>query len=109
MSSPFKSPFRYYVIRGNGPGIITNHYSGEIVGIVKIPHQHSVWGQSAIDGGIICRITEPEYSTYEAFGVTVYECTISAARLKDGTTYVYAYNPELYEVVKGKVEPKCIT
>jgi len=108
MSSPFTTLFRYYLIRGNG---LANHdhVSGEIVGIVKIPHQHSIWGQSALDGGIICRITEPEYSTYEAFGITVYECTVSAAVLKDGTTYVYAYNPELYEVVNGKVEPKCTT
>jgi len=108
MSSPFTTLFRYYLIRGNG---LANHdhVSGEIVGIVKIPHQHSIWGQSAIDGGIIERITEPEYSTYEAFGIAVYACTVLAAVLKDGTTYVYAYNPEIYEVVDGKVEPKCTT
>ncbi len=105
MSSPFKSPFRYYIIRGNE---LANHdvVDGEITGIVKIPHQHSIWGQSAVDGGDIERITEPEYSTYEAFGIVVYECTISAG---DGGNYWHAYNPELYEVVDGKVEPKCTT
>ena len=109
MSSPFKSPFRYYIIRGNE---LANHdvVDGEITGIVKIPHQHSIWGQSAVDGGDIERITEPEYSTYEAFGIAVYECTISAISLRDGPgNYVHVYNPELYDVVDGKVEPKCTT
>ena len=108
MSSPFITPFRYYLVRGNSLANHT-HVSGEIVGIVKIPHRYSIWGQSAIDGGIIERITEPEYSTYEAFGITVYEWVVAAASLKDGTAYVYAYNPEIYEVVDGKVEPKCTT
>ena len=108
MNSPFKTPFRYYLIRGNK---LANHdvVNGEITGIVKIPHRFGVWRQSAIDGGDIDRITEPEYSTYEAFGITIYEWIVAADSLRDGGHYVYTYNPELYEVVDGKVEPKCTT
>ena len=108
MSSPFKTPFRYYLIRSNK---IRNEsvVDGEISGIVKIPHGCGIWHGRYLDGGDLSRITEPEYSTYEAFGITVYKWIISAVSLKDGETYVYAYNPELYEVVDGKVESKCTT
>lgn len=104
MSSPFKSPFRYYLIRGNE---LANHdvVDGEITGIVKIPHRYITWAGSAIDGGDLSRITEPEYSTYEVFGITVYKWIIAANSLKDT---VYTYNPELYEVVDGRVKPKCV-
>ena len=102
--SPFKTPFRYYLIRSNKLAD-----AGEISGIVKIPHRYGLWHGRYLDGGDLFRITEPVYSTYEAFGITVYKWIIAAGNLKDSSIYVYAYNPEFYEVVNGRVEPKCIT
>lgn len=99
MINPLNIPFKYYLIRSNKLADASVIEDGELSGIIKIPYRYRIWHGRYIDAGDLSRITEPEYSTYEAFGITVYKWITAEGSLRDGFIYVYAYNPESYEVV----------
>ena len=98
---------KYYIVRLPNK-LVGAPVDGEIMGTVKIPKRYRIWTGHAIDGGDAIEITESEYSTYQAFELFVeYECIetslISFFGVPDYTVYIY--NPTIYEVRNGCVEP----